>query len=55
MKKIEPPVFEAILNGDEIGSYDPVEKITIHLADGYTYDLTPMECTQLVCRVRKEK
>jgi hypothetical protein len=38
-----PPVFEAIVNGDELGSYDPVEKITIHLKHGYSYDLTPME------------
>jgi hypothetical protein len=48
-----PPIFEAIVNGDELGSYDPVEKITIRLKDGYSYDLTPMECTQLVCRVKK--
>jgi hypothetical protein len=49
-----PPVWEAVVNGDQIGTYDPVEKITIHLKDGYTYDLIPMECTQLVCRVKKE-
>jgi hypothetical protein len=53
MTRHSPPVFEAIVNGDELGSYDPVEKITIHVKDGYSYDLTPMECTQLVCRVKK--
>jgi hypothetical protein len=52
-KRANDVVYEAIVNGDESGSYDPVECIVVKLENGYSYRLEPKEVQSLIIRERQ--